>query len=81
MTNSRKTEGAMDPTAQRILVHSHIATLEAEAAAERLARSARADDPRVSVRAALGRGLIAAGRTIAPPVEDPCPEVGAIRGA
>lgn len=71
----------MDPTAQRILVHSHMAALEAEAAGERLARAARAartNDAKPSVRAALGRRLISVGRVIAAtPAEEPCPEAGA----
>lgn len=72
----------MDPTAQRILVHSHIAALEAEAAAERLARGARAAESKPSIRAALGRGLIAIGSAIAPsPVDEPCPDIGAAHGA
>ena len=72
----------MDPMAQRILVHSHMATLEADAAAERMARAARAAEPRTSVRAALGRGLIAIGTAIAPrPVEDARPDPSAAHGA
>jgi len=72
----------MDPMAQRILVHSHIAALEAEAAAERLARAARATGPKPSLRAALGRGLIAIGTAIAPiSVDDPRPDAGAAHGA
>ena len=62
---------------QRILVQSHISALEAEAAAERLGLAARANHPKKpSVRAALGRGLIAAGAAIAsrPIVDDPCPD-------
>jgi hypothetical protein len=68
----------MDPTIQRNLVQTHIAGLEAEAAAERLARSARAPDPRPSVRAAVGRRLVALGTAIAPVArEEPCPDTGA----
>lgn len=77
MTNKRDME-QMDPTVQRNLVHSHIAALEAEAAAERMAVRARAGDPRPSVRAALGRRLIAIGASIAAtPVDEPCPDPGA----
>ncbi len=62
----------MDPTVQRNLVQSHIAALTAEAAAERLAVAARANDPTPSVRAALGHRLIAIGAAIAAsPVEEP----------
>jgi len=66
----------MDPTAQRILVHSHIAALEAEAAAERLAVATRANQRAPSVRAALGHRLIAIGMAMAarPIVDDPCPD-------
>lgn len=72
----------MDPMAQRILVHSHIAALEAEAAAERLAHTARPTGPKPSIRAALGRGLIAIGTMIAArPVDDPSADAGAVRGA
>ena len=72
----------MEPIEQRILVHSHIAALEAEAAAERQLRAARAVEPRASVRAALGRGLIAIGTAIAAaPVDEPSAEAGAARGA
>jgi hypothetical protein len=68
----------MDPTIQRNLVDTHIAGLEAEAAAERLARTARATEPRPSVRAAVGRRLIAVGTAIAPaPPDEPCPDTGA----
>ena len=68
----------MDPTIQRNLVHTHIASLEAEAAAERLVRASRAADPRRSVRAAVGRRLITIGTAIAPASRDePCPDTGA----
>lgn len=68
----------MDPTVQNNLVNSHIAALEAEAAAERLAAAAHVNDARPSVRAVLGRGLIAIGAAIAAtPVDDPCPDTGA----
>lgn len=77
MTNKRDME-QMDPTVQNNLVNSHIAALEAEAAAERLSVAAHADDARPSVRAALGRRLIAIGMAIAPtPVDEPCPDTGA----
>ena len=63
----------MDPTLQRSLVNLHIAALEAEAAAERLAAAAHVNNPRPSVRAALGRRMIAVGAAIAAtPVDDPC---------
>lgn len=68
----------MDPTIQRNLVNTHIAGLEAEAAAEHLVRTSRATDPRRSMRAAIGRGLIAIGTAIAAkPVEEPRPDTGA----
>jgi hypothetical protein len=72
----------MDPTVQRNLVHSHIAALTAEAAAERLALAVRQSDPKPSVRAALGHWLIAIGAAIAAtPVEEPCPDTGAAHPA
>jgi hypothetical protein len=68
----------MDPTVQRNLVHSHIAALTAEAAAERLAVAARQGDAKPSVRAALGHRLVAIGAAIAAmPVDEPCPDTGA----
>ena len=68
----------MDPTVQNNLVNSHIAALEAEAAAERLAVAAHVNDPKPSVRAALGRRLIALGALVAAtPVDEPCPDAGA----
>jgi len=68
----------MDPTIQRNLVHTHIADLQAEAAAERLVRTARATDPRSSLRTAVGRRLVAIGTAIAPAqLDEPCPETGA----
>ncbi|HEV8490197.1 MAG TPA: hypothetical protein VGQ58_10460 [Candidatus Limnocylindrales bacterium] len=73
----------MNTTTQRILVRSHISALEAEAAAERLGLAARANHPRKpSVRAVLGRGMIAVGAAIAstPIVDDPCADAGAARG-
>jgi hypothetical protein len=77
MTNKRDME-QMDPTLQNTLVNSHIAALEAEAAAERLAVAAHVNDPKPSVRAALGRRLIAIGAAIAAtPVDEPCPDAGA----
>lgn len=69
---------------QRILVQSHISALEAEAAAERLGLAARANHPKKpSVRAALGRRLIAVGAAIAsgPIVDDPCPDAEAAHPA
>jgi hypothetical protein len=77
MTNARDTDD-MDPTMQNNLVNSHIAELQAEAAAERLAVAAHVNDPKPSVRAALGRRLIAVGAAIAASsVEEPCPDAGA----
>jgi hypothetical protein len=77
MTNKRHME-QMDPTVQRNLVNSHIAALEAEAAAQRLAAAAHVNDPKPSIRAALGRRLIAIGAAIATtPVDEPCPDAGA----
>jgi hypothetical protein len=62
----------MDPMAQRILVQTHIAALEADAASMRLARTARAAAPKASIRAALGRALIAVGTALAAaPIEEP----------
>jgi hypothetical protein len=74
----------MNETQQRILVRSHISALEAEAVAERLGVTARANQPKKpSVRAVLGRGLIAVGATIAstPIVDEPCPDVEAAHPA
>jgi hypothetical protein len=78
MTNTRDME-QMDPTVQRNLVNSHIAALEAEAAAQRLAATAHVNDPKPSIREALGRRLIAIGAAIAttPIVDDPCADAGA----
>jgi hypothetical protein len=79
--------GTMNTTTQQILVRSHISALEAEARDERLALVARANQPNhpknPSVRAALGRGLIAIGAAIAstPITDDPCPDVGAAHRA
>jgi len=71
MTNKRDIE-QMDPTVQNNLVNSHIAALEAEAAAERLAVAAHTNEPKPSVRTALGRRLIAIGAAIAAtPVDEP----------
>jgi hypothetical protein len=89
MTNKRDMEtvsttqrDSMDPTVQRNLVHFHIATLEAEAAAERLALASRAGDSKTSVRTALGHRLIALGTAIAATaVDEPSPDTGAARGA
>lgn len=77
MTNKRDME-QMDPTVQNNLVNSHIAALEAEAAAERLAVAAHNNEPKPSVRTALGRRLIAIGAAIAAtPVDEPHPDTGA----
>ncbi|MDQ2966581.1 MAG: hypothetical protein M3R57_12120 [Chloroflexota bacterium] len=68
----------MDPAIQQNLVNTHIAGLEAEAAAERLALAARVHHPKPSRRAALGQRLIAIGEaTAATPVDEPCPDTGA----
>lgn len=68
----------MDPTIQRNLVHTHIADLQAEAAAERLVRATRAALPRPSVRIVIGRRLIAIGTAIAPaPLDERCADTGA----
>lgn len=68
----------MDSPTQQNLVHSHIAALEAEPAAERMSLAARAGDPRPSVRATLGHRLIAIGAAIAAtPVDELCPDTGA----
>jgi hypothetical protein len=82
MTNKRDMED-MDPTMQSNLVNSRIAALEAEAAAERLAAAAHVNDPKPSVRAALGRRLIAIGAAIASPpiIDDPCADAGAAHRA
>lgn len=81
MTNKRDME-QMNPNLQRTLVESHIAGLQAEAAAERLALAAHANDPRPSVRTALGHRLIALGTAIAATaVDEPSPDTGAARGA
>lgn len=71
----------MDP--QQTFVHAHIAALEAEALAERLAVAAQHSDPKPSVREALGRKLIAVGALIAatPSVDDPCADAGAAHRA
>lgn len=67
-----------NPTIQRNLVNTHIAGLEAEAAAERLARSGRAPDGRPPVRSAVGRRMIAVGTAIASaPLDEPSPDTGA----
>ena len=73
----------MDPTVQNNLVNSHIAALEAEAAAERLAVAAHVNEPQASVRAVLGRRLIALGALVAatPIVDDPCADAGAAHRA
>ena len=73
----------MDPTLQRSLVNSHITALQAEAAAERLAVAAHVNDAKPSVRAALGRRLIAIGAAIASPpiIDDPCADAGAAHRA
>jgi hypothetical protein len=78
VTNKRDME-QMDPTVLHSLVSSHIAALEAEATARRLAAAAHVKGPKPSIRAALGRRLIAIGAAIAttPIVDDPCPDAGA----
>jgi hypothetical protein len=74
----------MNTTIQQILVRSHISALEAEAAAKRLGVTARANQPKKpSIRATLGRGLIAIGAAIAstPIVDEPCSDVEAAHPA
>jgi hypothetical protein len=77
----------MNTTTQQILVRSHISALEAEARDERVAlvaRANRANHPKgPSIRATLGRGLIAIGAAIAstPIVDEPCPDVEAAHPA
>jgi hypothetical protein len=79
--------GTMTTTTQQILVRSHISALEAEATAERLALAGRANHPNQSrnssVRAGVGRSLIALGAALAstPLPDDPCPDMGAAHRA
>jgi hypothetical protein len=82
----RRESPSVDPIQQRHLVNDHLASLAAEAAAERMSRDARQarNGHRVEragglhLRAALGRALIGIGTVIAAPprADDPCADTG-----